>query len=143
MANPASQEMLKSRTAPAKSLHDWVGSLSVTTPAAPRAIPRPATDCLRSSRRPNRNAEARTLRNVASVNVTRRPSTNDSVAPITKTAAGAPNGNRRHQKRGTIMTASSGTVIQSEVVGAPSLFRRTINSTAFSTMAAATSSANQ
>ena len=41
------------------------------------------------------------------------------------------------------MTARSGTVIQSEVVGAPSLFRRTINSTTVSTTAAATSSANQ
>ena len=68
---------------------------------------------------------------------------NDSIAPITKTAAGAPNGKRRHQKSGTIMTTSSGTLIQSEVVGAPSLFRRTINSTAASTMAAATSSTNQ
>ena len=92
---------------------------------------RAGRDCLRSSRMPNRNTAARTLRNVASVERDETPVDERLDRADHEDRRGAPNGNRRHQKRGTIMTARSGTVIQSEAVGAPSLLRRTTSSTRF------------
>src|SRR5262245_38811503 len=79
---------------------------------------------------------------VATVNVTSWPSTNDATAPITKTAAGAPNGNRRHQRSGASMITTSGTAIQSEIVGAAFSSRMTMTCRPASIMPTTTRSVN-
>ena len=97
---------MKTRTA----LIVQVGPMFTTIAAPPSTIAKPSRAWTGSLRFPSRYAATKPARKTLAVKVTRRPSTNDSVAARTQTAVGAPKLKRRRpsNRSGTAASAGSG-----------------------------------